>query len=894
MPKTSNNQSIREKILSTSGNVLITANPGTGKTYLLAKKYSRLLRDGVSEEDILCLTFTNKAKCEMEERIIGVLEEEKTKVDLSKLNVYTFHSYALEYIDEGEIISTNLLRFVIYEYLKEKEVFNYSDERLIETVVPRLENLMRYLKSYGITPDKINKKKTKELIKAYERSNDTIEKEDLEKFLEYFVEIFTLYEKEKARKGIDYADLLINFLKLKNKPKFKYVLVDELQDVNNLEAQIALESGEIFFAVGDKKQAIFGFQGGSIENFELFRNKKPAEYNLIENRRSTQQILDFAAQYYINKSKDKDSKNELDGLKNFKDKKGEKVKIIEAERDEIIGKICSLLNKLKGEENVAILVRTNSQIIELSKELQSRNISFSSTHVASSIEAKENIIRFLKAVFSQNIDDVKLAFFTPFFPITLQKAFELTGRKNLTFEQIYKECPEFKKIREGQKDLETISTLFTERIFPACIPYGEEYLLGAQSLQVSTQEALTLINNKTLENLIHYLEATDLLSSTAKKDAKITLTTVHKAKGLEYDRVIYWTKKTRDNSGFYDYVIERVLESEGKLEDVELEEELLRIDFVAYTRARNELYLITESSKEYLNEHSQLLEIEAENTSVNFEEKQKRAYNLFLNKDYDGARKLLETNTAWLNSFVSDHFATLEHISFSKLNTNPYDYFMQNILKLREESFATNLGSNVHDMIQSYLEGKAVSPEEKERLFFDNAKKIITEIRKEYPEFVEAEHELYIPLNTIVSTKDKMHFKGYIDAIFRNGDRYLIADWKTSKSTDSASEYRRQLELYKRAYATEKNIDPEKIKVAIGFIGLREVINNGKINLELDNSQPKPKVFETLQAHFQKFLAWKANPEVFLNELSSTKANDPLIRAVIEQYMLERSSKNHE
>ena len=821
--------SIQDKILSTSGNILITANPGTGKTYLLAKKYSHLIKNGVPENEILCLTFTNKAKREMEERITRVLEEEKVKIDLSKLNVYTFHSYALDYLDEGEIISTNLLRFVIYEYLKEKEVFNYGDERLVAVVVPRLENLMRYLKSYGITPDKIDKKKTKALIKEYERSSDTIDKAALEKFLEYFVEIFALYEKEKERKGIDYADLLINFLKLKNRPHFKHVLVDELQDVNSLEAQIALESGDTFFAVGDKKQAIFGFQGGSIENFELFRKRKPTEFNLVENRRSTQQILDFAATNFKNKSKDKDSIAELDGLRNFKDEKGAKVKVIESDRDEVIGKICALLNRDKGKEQIAILVRTNSQIIELGKELAARNISFSSTHVASSIEAKENTIRFLKAIFGQNVEDVKTAFFTPFFPISLQKAFELTAKKKLTIEEIYRECPEFKKIRESQKDLETITDLFNERIFPACIPYGEEYLLAAQALQSSAREALTLISNKTLENFIHYLEAADLLSSTAKKEAKITLTTVHKAKGLEYDKVIYWAKKTYDNSGFYDYVIERILESEGKLETSELEEELLRIDFVAYTRAKNELYVITENARDYSNEHTEPLEIETENLSVNFEERQKKAYNLFLNKNYDDAKKLLETNKAWIRSFVQDHFASLEHISFSKLNTNAYDYFVQNILQLKEETYATNLGSNVHDLIQSYLEGKEAKPEEKEKLFFDNAKEMIAKIKKEYPEFVEAEHEVYIPLSNIVSTKDKMHFKGYIDAIFKNGNNYLIADWKTSSSTGSASTYRRQLELYKRAYATEAGIEPGRIKVMIGFIGLREVINDGKV-----------------------------------------------------------------
>jgi hypothetical protein len=167
---------------------------------------------------------------------------------------------------------------------------------------------------------------------------------------------------------------------------------------------------------------------------------------------------------------------------------------------------------------------------------------------------------------------------------------------------------------------------------------------------------------------------------------------------------------------------------------------------------------------------------------------------------------------------------------------------------------------------------------------------MIAKIKKEYPDFVEAEHQVYIPLSNIVDTTDKMHFKGYIDAIFRNNNNYLIVDWKTSGSTGNASTYRRQLELYRRAYAAEAGVDPSMIKVMIGFIGLREVINDGKVSSFIDDAQPKQNVFATLQSHFKKFLEWKANPDIFLEELSHMKANEPLIRAVIEQYKYERKS----
>jgi len=315
----------KQKIIELSGNVLVTANPGTGKTLLLAYKYADLIRKGIGPEQILCLTFTDKAKKEMEKKILDVIKDQNLSVDISNLNVFTFHSYALDNIEESEILSTNLLRYTILKYLKENEILNYSDEYLIDTIVPKMENLMRYLKSFGITPDKVDISEAKKFLE--QGKNYT--KEEIDKFAEYFLDIFKHYEQIKNKRGVDYADLLIKFLALRETPEFDYVLVDELQDVNIMEADIALKSGKKFFAVGDKKQAIFGFQGGSILNFKKFED-------------SNKSVL---------------SEN-LDG-------------------------------------KTAIIVRTNYQIMDLSRELDARGIEFSSTFFSASNDAKNHIINFL-------------------------------------------------------------------------------------------------------------------------------------------------------------------------------------------------------------------------------------------------------------------------------------------------------------------------------------------------------------------------------------------------------------------------------------------------------------------------------------------------------------------
>ena len=123
----------KKNIIALEGNVLVTANPGTGKTKLLAHKFVDLIKKGLKPEQILCLTFTDKAKREMESRILNVLKEENVQIDLSKLNVFTFHAYALDNIDEDNILSSNVLRYSIFKYMKDNHVDsgNYPKIRFI-------------------------------------------------------------------------------------------------------------------------------------------------------------------------------------------------------------------------------------------------------------------------------------------------------------------------------------------------------------------------------------------------------------------------------------------------------------------------------------------------------------------------------------------------------------------------------------------------------------------------------------------------------------------------------------------------------------------------------------------------------------------------------------------
>jgi len=90
----------------------------------------------------------------MENRILELLKQENLEIDLGNLNVHTFHSYSLGNIEEANLVSPNLLRYSIFRYLKDNEILNYSDRYLLETIVPKMQNLIQYLKSFGVIPQK--------------------------------------------------------------------------------------------------------------------------------------------------------------------------------------------------------------------------------------------------------------------------------------------------------------------------------------------------------------------------------------------------------------------------------------------------------------------------------------------------------------------------------------------------------------------------------------------------------------------------------------------------------------------------------------------------------------------------------------------------------------------
>ena len=140
-------------IVETDEDTIVISNPGTGKTFTLALKVIRLLENGVDPEDILCITFTDKARQEMFEAIYGMSKGMFPDSTVMKINVHTFHSFAYNYLLDvglisGDIIKDNILKFSILESFVANQALHYGKAYTISDIVPKVRNAIRYIKSF--------------------------------------------------------------------------------------------------------------------------------------------------------------------------------------------------------------------------------------------------------------------------------------------------------------------------------------------------------------------------------------------------------------------------------------------------------------------------------------------------------------------------------------------------------------------------------------------------------------------------------------------------------------------------------------------------------------------------------------------------------------------------
>lgn len=249
--------------------------------------------------------------------------------------------------------------------------------------------------------------------------------------------------------------------------------------------------------------------------------------------------------------------------------------------------------------------------------------------------------------------------------------------------------------------------------------------------------------------------------------------------------------------------------------------------------------------------------------------------------------KKVKIREKWIVNYVKKHFEALERISPTTLCDNAYDYLIRRIIKIEQTGKALQTGTNAHDIAECLCRGEEIEVKEEMMPFKENTLTLITQIKQKFPNFIGAEEKIEVPLCDLLQTDENIRFFGKIDAIFKNGANFLIVDWKTDRDDSNDSKYRQQLDAYRRAYSIKHGIPLDNIKTAIGFIGLRDRIKNGRIDCKYDEKQPVRTAFDTFSKKVNLLLSWKKDVNKFFQDLLETEQDDVIWRSVVEEYKKE-------
>lgn len=579
------NEAQKKAVQVTDGPLLIIAGAGSGKTRVLTHKIAYLIEKGVKPENILAVTFTNKAAKEMKERIAKLAENNGQNI--SRLNIGTFHS-----------ISASILRqhADLLGYGKNFIIFDYDDQ---------MSSVKSIMQELDIDKEKFNPQVFLSKIsslKAKLKSASQMENETGDFFSKNLSAVYTRYQLNlKNQNAMDFDDLITLFVKLlqqdesvlkKYQEKFKYIFIDEYQDTNSAQynlIKLLAEKSVHICAVGDSDQAIYGWRDADYRNILNFEKdyKNAQKIILEENYRSTQNILE-AANKVIQKNKSRYEKNLFTN-----NGSGARINLILAQNEQkeaefIAKKISELSRKNKiNLSEFAVLYRTNAQSRAMEEALIKSSIPYNIIGGFKFYQRREvkDVIAYLRYIYNdKDIESLKRIINTP--PRGIGKValtnFLKNGIKTKNIDMFFELMSSLKS--EAQNI--PLSKLLREIAKKSGI---EKTLNDGTKEGESRWEnilelfSVALVYDNQENAILKFLENVALISDQDSVDQTkpmVNLMTIHAAKGLEFDIVFI--------IGLEDGIFPH---ERSKNSSDELEEER-RLCYVALTRAKKDLYLL--------------------------------------------------------------------------------------------------------------------------------------------------------------------------------------------------------------------------------------------------------------------------------------------------------------
>ena len=581
-----------------NGPMLVLAGAGSGKTKVLTNRIAGLIENGISPLNILAITFTNKAAKEMKERVIRLIGAEAYNIQIS-----TFHSLGLKILKEN------------YNLLGYERNFTIIDSDDVLTIIKKI------MKDLNMSKDYYNAREIKNKISSAKNEMMGLDEFSKVEFDHKVVEVYRQYLKKlKNGNSVDFDDLLILPIKLfkiypnileQYQDRYKYILIDEYQDTNEAQyifSKLLSAKYRNIFVVGDNDQAIYAFRGANYKNILNFEKDYPEAKTILleENYRSTKTILDAANSVIKNNKERKDKKlwsnNPI----------GEKIKykVVGNEKEEasfVATEIKELINQGVNEEDIAILYRTNAQSRVVEEEMLKKNIKYrvvGSFYFYNRKEIKD-LLCYLRLI-NNHKDDVSLLRIinTPKRGIGEKTIDNLTNAaiENNTslFEAISsgKEL-EFKKlIEELTKESENLSLTelvdnileksgIKKELMSSKLLEDEIRLENLNEFKGVTKSYEEEYGSATLEDFLDEISLVSDMSEHQDGTNRVSLMTVHSVKGLEFDYV-FIVGMEEGIFPHYNAI------NDGSSSSIEEER---RLCYVAITRAKKKLYILSAESR---------------------------------------------------------------------------------------------------------------------------------------------------------------------------------------------------------------------------------------------------------------------------------------------------------
>ena len=613
------NESQKQAVINSEGPSLVIAGAGAGKTRVLTYRIVHLLNKGVPARKILALTFTNKAAKEMKERITRIVSPEISRY----LWMGTFHSIFAKILRiEGEKLG----------YKSNFTIYDTSDSRSLLRSVIREMNLDDNIYKPGVIGSRISSAKNNLVTAAMYSANSSMQDYDRSSRMPLLSDVYGSYAARcfKAN-AMDFDDLLLNTnILFRNFPpilaayqeRFSYILVDEYQDTNYSQYLIVKKlaaSHHNICVVGDDAQSIYSFRGARIENILEFKNDY-SDYQLFkleQNYRSTQTIVN-AANTIISNNEGQIQKNVFS-----ENETGEKIQVFQSLTDSEEGfNISSDIfdKKLSLQLNwsdFAILYRTNAQSRIFEETLRKKNIPYKIYGGLSFYERKEikDILSYFRMVINPEDEEaLKRSINYPRRGIgdtTVQKILEISVSLGITAWVVLQEAGKYPDhfnsgtVKKLTLYAEVINGMRLNSDTTDAYAKAREIALGSGIMRElregkSPEEVSRYENLEELLNAIKVfteaaetngepsiLEAymanvallTDQDTETEEDRNKVTMMTMHSAKGLEFKHVYI--------VGMEDTLFPSPMSSGSARE---LEEER-RLFYVAVTRAEKQASL---------------------------------------------------------------------------------------------------------------------------------------------------------------------------------------------------------------------------------------------------------------------------------------------------------------